>query len=203
MRTSSNNIRTNNLLSSATGGPEDMLARFKRLFGYVRVGDDLTRHDFDMGRVLSGRVFKVVDSDNFRVSLSRFSAETLHVRVCGVDAPEAPHFGNPGQPFAEEAKQFLTALVDGKHVRVRVLSRDQYGRIVGDVFVGRRNVSLEMARNGWAVVYEGKGALYGDCGKEVFDRYVAIAKSKKLGMWVQKNFESPREYKKKIREGAS
>lgn len=36
-------------------------------------------------------------------------------------------------PQAEEARDFTKNLVDGKVVKVKLLRRDQYGRIVGKV----------------------------------------------------------------------
>ena len=35
----------------------------------------------------------------------KISEETLQVRLYAVDCPEIAHFGNPLQPFGEEAKQ--------------------------------------------------------------------------------------------------
>lgn len=56
--------------------------------------------------------------------------ETLSVRIAGVDAPELAHFGNPAQPHGKESLEWLTKTVLGKRLRVQVLRRDQYGRIV-------------------------------------------------------------------------
>jgi endonuclease YncB( thermonuclease family) len=142
---------------------------------------------------------KVVDSDNFRLQLSRWSKETFHLRLAGIDAPEGAHFGQPGQPYWDEAKSFLTNLVEGKRVEIRLLRRDQHGRAVCCAKIGRRDVSLEMVRHGWAVVYEGKGAEYGDCGKTVLEHYQKQAQKKKLGMWVQSKVETPMDYKRRIR----
>jgi len=35
------------------------------------------------------------------------SKDTIGIRLAGVDAPECAHFGQPGQPFGEEAKYEL------------------------------------------------------------------------------------------------
>lgn len=49
-----------------------------------------------------------------------------------MDAPELAHFGNPAQPHGKESLEWLTKTVLGKRLRVQVLRRDQYGRIVSD-----------------------------------------------------------------------
>lgn len=56
--------------------------------------------------------------------------ETLSIRIAGVDAPELAHFGNPAQPHARESLKWLTKTVEGKRVKVEMLRKDQYGRIV-------------------------------------------------------------------------
>lgn len=130
--------------------------------------------------------------------------QTLHVRIAGIDAPELAHFGKPAQPYAEEALRELRALVEGRRVRVWLLRRDQYNRVVGMAFVSRgftswlsglreegwwgfwrKDVGLEMLRRGAATVYEGSfGAEYGGWEREVRYRAVeAEAKKAGRGMW--------------------
>lgn len=92
------------------------------------------------------------------------------------------------------------------------LAKDQYGRVVGMVYMRRflvlkRDVGLEMIKAGWAGVYEAKtGAEYGGREKE-YREAEARAKQRKVGMWggpgvigkllgkKQEVLESPREFK--------
>jgi endonuclease YncB( thermonuclease family) len=79
--------------------------------------------------------------------------------------------------------------------------RDQYTRVVSTIYVRRwllrRDVGLEMIKSGLATIYEAKtGAEFG--GKEsIYREAERIAKKKRRGIWKDKNFESPREYKSK------
>lgn len=61
---------------------------------------------------------------------SELKDETIHIRVAGVDAPEAAHFGRPSQPYSAEALAWLKAAIEGKRVRCLLLRRDQYARVV-------------------------------------------------------------------------
>jgi len=96
---------------------------------------------------------------------------TIHIRLAGIDAPEGAHFGNAAQPYAVEAQAWLTNYVLGKRVRVTLLSRDRYERVVCSVKIWkwgiRRDVSLEMAKAGWAEVYDNSGAEYGGLEREL------------------------------------
>jgi endonuclease YncB( thermonuclease family) len=112
---------------------------------------------------------------------------TISVRLAGIDAPEAGHFGKVEQPFAAEARAFLADYVQGRRCTLKLCKRDQYERVVGMLWVHkpvvwwlpfwrrRRNVSLEMVTRGLACVYECKGAEY-DGIKEELLAAQAIAK---------------------------
>jgi hypothetical protein len=56
--------------------------------------------------------------------------ETIHIRIAGVDAPEAAHFGNPAQPHSQESLDWLRGTIMGKSMSCQLLRKDQYNRIV-------------------------------------------------------------------------
>ena len=135
----------------------------------------------------------------------------LHIRIAGVDAPELAHWGREAQPFSKEAHDWLINLIHNRRVRVYIYRRDQYDRVVAQVYVRRwlfrKDVGLQMLRAGLATVYEAKtGAEFGT----VEDKYRAAeqkARDSKVGMWAKPALrqrlgsaptqapESPREYK--------
>jgi len=134
--------------------------------------------------------------------------ETIHIRLAGVDAPEAAHFGRPAQPFSEESLAWLKNQVDNKTVYCQLLRRDQYKRIVSFVhlkprllpgfLVTGKSLSLEMLRAGWAETYEQAGAEYGRWGKAEFLRLQAEAQAARRGKWKYGlGAESPAEYKRR------
>lgn len=106
---------------------------------------------FERRQVISGKVVAVGDSDNFRLyhtpgfgwgwirnipkTRKQLQNQTISVRIAGVDAPEGAHFGMPAQPYSAEAKTFLTNLVLNRRVKVELLSRDQYSRVVNKKLV--------------------------------------------------------------------
>ncbi|CCD26690.1 Lcl3p NDAI_0I01210 [Naumovozyma dairenensis CBS 421] len=103
---------------------------------------------------------------------------TLSIRLCGIDAPERAHFGNPAQPFGDEALITLRHLILGRRIWIKPLSIDQYNRCVARVVYwswlsGWKDVSLEMLKQGMAIVYEGKNNAEFD-GKEKNIDYMSI-----------------------------
>lgn len=94
------------------------------------------------------------------------ASNTIRIRLAGIDAPEISHNGNPAQPFAEEARDFLAKLVKNKTLIVKLHSVDQYDRVVASVYIRqfwffKKNLSLSLVENGLATVYRAQGAQYG------------------------------------------
>jgi len=134
--------------------------------------------------------------------------ETLSIRIAGVDAPEASHFGKPAQPYAAESLTWLREKILGKVVYCQLLRKDQYSRIValvhlpprilpGFLFYGK-DLSAEMLKSGWAVTYAQAGAEYGRLGKEGYLLLQTQAQAARRGIWKYgRNVETPAEYKKR------
>jgi micrococcal nuclease len=146
-----------------------------------------------------GKVIAVSDGDTITV-LAPGNRPTK-VRLAGIDAPER------NQPFGQKSRQHLADLVFGKEVRVSVVDKDRYGRVVGIVYVPKPipngeiiiDVDLAQIESGHAWAYRDylKGLPAGKAG-----RYVAAerdAKEKKQGLWTDKNPEPPWQYRKEQR----
>ncbi|KAF9074457.1 hypothetical protein BDP27DRAFT_1214238 [Rhodocollybia butyracea] len=197
-----------------------------RYFKRLENSDWITPDNYQKKRWIKGIVSSVGDADNFRLyhtpgigwswplkfrrvpSTSKaLKNRTIHIRISGVDAPEAAHFGRLAQPYAEESLAWLTNRILGKTVYCQLISRDQYSRVVANVVVKKRflpgsmfgsSLSLEMLRVGWATTYEQAGAEYGKWGKEEYIRTETGAKALRLGMWQSGlNGETPAEYKRR------
>ena len=130
----------------------------------------------------------------------------MSIRLYGVDSPELQKRKSdpPSQPFALEAKEFTSDLLLGKKVRIKLLRKDQYGRAVAKVEGDRRilppfrrkDVSLELVRNGLATIYTGGGAEY-DGNRDTLKDLEANAKKQKRGVWSQgSGMMSPAEFKR-------
>lgn len=137
---------------------------------------------FEEKRSIYGFVERVMDGDTIRISHAPFypfdgkvpspitkrgiSDMTIAVRLYGIDAPEvAKNKNQTSQPFGEESKQFTSDTVFHKMVKVTLLQKDKYGRVVGavetiDGLVPSKDLSIELAKRGLAELYTGGGAQY-------------------------------------------
>lgn len=100
---------------------------------------------------LEGVVVKVVDGDTIHV---RVGDRVEKVRYIGVNTPEIDRPGKSGQPGGQEAREVNRSLVAGRQVRLEldVSPRDQYGRLLAYVWVGRTMVNAELVDRGVAQV---------------------------------------------------
>jgi micrococcal nuclease len=162
---------------------------------------------------LSGRVVSVSDGDTLRFwhvptvfhsskpdSDAKLSDQTLSIRICTIDTPETAKFGKPGQPFGDDAKEYLSKLLLDKKCEIQLLTRDQYGRAVGQVrrrswFGFTTYVDEYMLKAGFAEVYLGSGAVYGSKGKDFYLQLQERAQKANKGQWSQKNRESAADFK--------
>lgn len=118
---------------------------------------------------LEGTVILVADGDTF--TLQTKDMQEVQIRLAEIDAPEG------GQPYSSNAKEALAALINGKQIRVKTHSKDQFGRTVGRPFVGDVDVVEEMVRMGAAWVYR---EYVLDRGLYALERE---AKADKRGLW--------------------
>lgn len=117
----------------------------------------------------------VFDGDTIRL------ANGDRVRLIGVDTPEYAD-GRP-EPFADDAKRFTTALVQGKVVRLKFDRErfDKYRRVLAFVYIDDVSVNE-------AIVEAGLGRAMTEFGfsSRMKKRLLAAqdrAKQKKLGLW--------------------
>jgi len=96
---------------------------------------------------LLGEVVRVKDGDSlmlYRPDVKR----TSEVRLAGIDAPEL------AQPWGLQARSALRRKVQGRNVRLEVIDRDRYGRLVARVWVGPTYVNAYMTQFGHAWAFD-------------------------------------------------
>jgi len=138
-------------------------------------------------------VTRVTDGDTLQVVAG--GTKTI-VRLVGIDAPEVSHSKNqPGQPFGKAATKYLAAMVLNKTVEIKPYGPDRYGRTLAEVFLGARNINIEMIQAGLSEGYRGKPASGLDMAP--YRKAEEEAKAAKRGMWVlAEKYVSPRDWRR-------
>jgi micrococcal nuclease len=128
-----------------------------------------------------GKVVSVSDGDTIKVL---YDGKQVKIRLAAIDCPEK------GQPYGQKAKQFTADMVAGKVVKVWETDVDRYGRIVGFVFVGDKNLNKELLSAGLAWHYK-KYSRDPELAKLEFE-----AKSSKRGLWAEPDPVPPWEWRR-------
>jgi micrococcal nuclease len=152
-------------------------------------------------RTVTGTVTKVSDGDTIQVTTK--DQTKLRVRLYGIDAPETPKINQrtdkinkPGQPYGNDSWRALEGKIMGKHVRLDIIDIDQYKRMVGMIWLGSRNINLEMVQEGYAEAYiEYLKEPY----RAQFLRAEREAKSAKRGIWSLPRYERPSDFRKRLK----
>ena len=152
-------------------------------------------------RTITGTVAKVLDGDTIQVTTPEQTI--LRVRLYGIEAPETPKTDQrtgrvnlPGQPYGEESRRALEDKIMGQQIRLDITDIDQYKRMVGIIWIGSRNINLEMLREGHAEVY----FIYlKEPYKRKFLQAQREAKSSRMGIWSLRVYERPTDYRKRFK----
>lgn len=151
-------------------------------------------------RILEGAVLKVSDGD----TISMVSVGTkVKIRFYGIDTPETEkinrrtgQINKPGQPYGDEAWHALEDKIAYQHVRVEVMDRDRFGRLVSVVWLGNRNINKEMVADGWAWAY--RQYLDRPHASEYL-RAEELARVQRIGLWRQNNPQPPWEFRRMLK----
>jgi len=136
---------------------------------------------------LLGVVVSVVDGDTVIVLVDR---KPVRVRLADIDAPEK------AQAFGNRAKQILSSAVYQRSVVVQTSGTDRYGRMIGTIREGGRNINRLMVEQGMAWAYR----------KYLVDRSFldveASARSSRAGLWIDPNPVPPWEWRASKRDAS-
>ncbi len=93
----------------------------------------------------SGRVIRVKDGDTL---VAQHGKRHIVIRLYGIDCPEK------NQTFGPKATEFTIRMTLGKIVKIRVINKDRYGRIVGIIDLPEdRTLNAELVKFGLAWWY--------------------------------------------------
>ena len=133
---------------------------------------------------LSGKVVGVTDGDTLTLLVDQ---NQYKIRLAEIDTPEK------GQPWGSRATQFLGEKVFQEEIRVTVVDVDRYGRTVGRIWLGDRDINRELVAEGHAWVYR----------QYMTDRSLLNdereAREQQLGLWSLENPVPPWEWRRGAR----
>jgi micrococcal nuclease len=145
-------------------------------------------------RTVTATITRITDGDTVQAITPE--GTKLKVRLYGIDAPETSKGRIPGEPFGSDSRIYLAALVSQKTIRVEILDIDRYRRMVAILWLGEKNINLEMISTGMAEAYlEYLKQPY----RTPFIQAEQTAKAQGKGIWSQGNrYERPSQFRRRM-----
>lgn len=128
------------------------------------------------------RVSRLIDGDTAIFNIPIVGNQTI--RFWGIDCPEKK------QRFGSQATEFLASLIWDKPLKLKIRSKDQYGRLVAQVYHEDIDIGLVMVRYGYAWH---ASTLNKD---KALAKAQSEAKKQGLGLWQDKNPIAPWVFRK-------
>ena len=158
----------------------------------------------EAARSVTGTIRRVLDGDTVIVETS--ARARLRCRFVGIDAPEVSHRRRqgrvtPGQPYGVEAQRTLERFALHRSVTVEVRGRDQYRRRLCVLFVGGRNLNLEMVREGYAWAEPDRWSDAPAALRRTLEAAAREARQTRRGLWADPNPEPPWAFRRRTRLG--
>jgi len=112
------------------------------------------------GSIKVSRVIKVYDGDTFKVDIDGYPeiiGKNISIRVANIDTAELRSKNQSIKKIALDAKTFTkNFLENGSEIILKNIRRGKYFRIVADVLVDGKSLSIELIKKGLALPYNGR-----------------------------------------------
>ena len=145
-------------------------------------------------RTVTATITKITDGDTVQAVTPE--GTKLKVRLYGIDAPETAKRKIPGEPFGSDARDYLTSLVAQKAVQVEIRDIDRYRRMVAVLWLGEKNINLEMINAGMAEAY---AEYLKQPYRTPFIQAEQEAKARGKGIWSQgSSYERPSQFRRRM-----
>lgn len=134
---------------------------------------------------ITAKVTKIIDGDSIKVRGA--DGKEYEVQIEGTDAPEIK------QEYGKESTEALKKMLFDSDVRVSWKKKDNFERLLAQVYRGEKHINAEMIRSGnaWHFKRYNQSQALADLELE--------AKKEKRGLWKAENPTAPWDYRKENR----
>ena len=100
---------------------------------YYQITDPTTTQTFQVSRVIDGDTIE--------------TSNGIIIRLIGINTPEKQ------MPFFQEAKNYLTTLIQNKSVQIESYGTDKYSRTLAHIFLDDKNINTQILQQGLGTLY--------------------------------------------------
>ncbi|MFA6296749.1 MAG: thermonuclease family protein [Patescibacteria group bacterium] len=126
------------------------------------------------------KVVQVLDGNTIKVNIH---GKIKSVKLIGIDAPKIKSFGKSDECFGKEALSYLKSKIENKRVKILKDSDgrkiDNKGFLLRYVYLGEKNISAKILKDGYVYVYTG----YHFSKVKRFKKLEKYARNNERGLW--------------------
>lgn len=157
--------------------------------GKNTIAEEPTQSDTISQYITSFKVIGIIDGDTYDILDEK---KVIRIRMDGIDAPER------GMPYNKVSKKFLSDMIFGKIIQVKMGELDRNGRTIAQTYlIDGTDVSLEMIRAGLAWHFKKYSS------NEEYAKAEVEARENNLGLWQENNPIPPWDVRMLHRNGVS
>lgn len=110
-----------------------------------------------VGQTKKATVVQVYDGDTCTIAMwIGFQRYSFKLRLFGIDTPELRTKNASEKEAGYKAKDYLCSLILGKKVKIVFADKEEkFGRLLGTIFLGSKNINQMMISSGHAKEYLG------------------------------------------------
>lgn len=134
-------------------------------------------------RTIEGKIVAITDGDTVKVLAAE--KRLYIIRLAGIDAPEH------AQDFGNKSKEYLSSLIFDQAVQINATKIDKYGRTLGQIYIGEKDINLEIIKAGLAWHYKKYEVEQTEKDRKLYADAEILARKKKVGLWSMPNPTPP------------
>jgi len=138
-------------------------------------------------RTIEGQIVGITDGDTVKVLTAE--KRLYIIRLAGIDAPEH------NQDFGNRSKEYLSSLIYGQTVRIDATKIDKYGRTLGQIYFGAKDINLEIVKAGLAWHYKKYEVEQTEKDRKLYADAEIQARKQKVGIWSMPHPTPPWEFR--------
>jgi endonuclease YncB( thermonuclease family) len=141
------------------------------------------------------RLVKVFDGDS--MLLRNPEGAVIQVRIAGIDAPEK------SQPYADDARDRLSSLLERDSLVVAIHKKDVYGRWLASVWVDGKDIGVTLIDEGLVWFFRRYQSDLSREQRQAYDAAEIAAQASRRGLWKEPTPLAPWEFRQNKRERGS
>ncbi|ODV82799.1 hypothetical protein CANARDRAFT_30522 [[Candida] arabinofermentans NRRL YB-2248] len=153
----------------------------------IQMATELSSRDIEKSQSspINAIIEKVISGDRLliRFLLSDSKQAVLPILLAGIRCPRSSSPDQEGEPFGEEAKNYVEGRLLAKSIKISIVGESSSGALVGNVIHPAGNIAEKLLEEGLAEVSDWQSSIIGSSGMSSLRKLEKVAKNSHKNLW--------------------